>query len=348
MLVKDVGEFGLIDLLKSEIDEGQAVALALIRQRGFELKIPVGDDAAAWLSNTGMQILTTDTMVEDVHFRKETISWIDLGWKAMAVNLSDIAAMGCAPVYTVVTLGLTDDLPVDGIIKMYRGIIEAGNVYGSVVVGGDVVRSPVMFVTLAMIGTAVATCDTSPVLLTRDGALPGHKIAVTGHLGCSAAGLRVIKDGIKLEHETRAHVIAAHNRPIPKIYEGMELVRQGVTTAMDVSDGLIDDLRKICERSKVGAVIKSDWLPVDSYLRQVFPHDWLDLAQSGGEDYELLFTAPARIVDAVSAAVDVQVTVIGEIVNQPKIVNVLDSDGNCVISDRTGWDHLSRGNLGGL
>lgn len=343
MLVKDVGEFRLIDLLRDEIDKGQADALRLVSQRGFELKLPVGDDAAAWLSGRGVQILTTDTMVDDVHFRKETVHWADLGWKAMAVNLSDVAAMGCVPVYTVVTLGLTDDLPVDGIIEMYRGIMEAGNVYGSVVVGGDVVRSPVMFVTLAMIGTAVTSDDDPPALLTRDGALPSEKIAVTGHLGCSAGGLRVIDRGLKIESETMVHLVKAHTRPIPRINAGMELIRHGVTAAIDVSDGLLDDLGKICNASMVGAVVKSDLIPADSYLRRVFPENWLDLALSGGEDYELLFTAPAKTIDAVIEAVNVQVTVIGDIVNQPKIVNVVDPEGKLIIPSRTGWDHLQSG-----
>ena len=342
MLVRDIGEFRLIELLADEVERGQTDALRSAGQLGFGLKLSIGDDAAAWSSEKGVRILTMDTMVDGVHFHRETMPWADLGWKAMAVNLSDVAAMGCAPVYAVVTLGLTGDLPVDGIVEMYRGMMDAGSRYGSVVVGGDVVRSPVLFVTVAMMGAAVADSDGPTAVLTRSAALPNQKIAVTGQLGCSAGGLRALEDGLKIDSEAASHLIEAHNRPNPRIDEGVELVRNGVSAAMDVSDGLLDDLGKLCKASGVGAVVRSDLVPADDYLKAAFPDDWLDLALSGGEDYELLFTAPAGVVDAVAAEVDVPVTVIGDTVDQPRTVSVVDEDGRTVTPSRTGWDHFQR------
>ena len=342
MLVRDVGEFRLIELLAKEAERGQADPRPAPGQLGFDLKLSIGDDAAAWSSERGVRVLTTDTMVDGVHFRREVTPWSDLGWKAMAVNLSDVAAMGCVPVYAVVTLGLTGDLPVDRIVEMYRGMTGAGVRYGSVVVGGDVVRSPVLFVTVAMIGAA-PNDDAPAALLTRSAALPGQKIAVTGHLGCSAGGLRVVEQDQGIDPQAASHLINAHNRPNPRIEEGVELARHGVTAAMDVSDGLLVDLGKLCEASGIGAVVRSDLVPVDEYLSGAFPDAWLDLALSGGEDYELLFTASSGVVDAVAAAVDVRVTVIGDTVNQQGTVRVVDQDGRPVTPNRTGWDHFRDG-----
>ncbi|MBM3944811.1 MAG: thiamine-phosphate kinase [SAR202 cluster bacterium] len=331
MRVDELGEFALIERL--------AGILAGASETGgsppYELLLSIGDDAAAWKSRTETQIFTTDTMVEGVHFRREATPWRDLGWKSLATNMSDAAAMGSLPVFAIITLGLPPDTPVEGLDDMYRGAAECAQQYGVHVVGGDIVKSPVFFSTVALIGRSP-----SGRLLSRSGARPGDRIAVTGHLGCSAGGLRLLSGNGNASPEAAKHLIAAHNHPTPRPDVGVELAAAGVRCAMDVSDGLVDDLGKLCEMSRVGATLHAGNIPADSYLRKTFPNDWLDLALGGGEDYELLFTAPASVMDRVLETLDVPIHLIGEVVAGAPRVSVLDSAGNVLKLGRGGWDHL--------
>ena len=345
MLVNDIGEFQLIDTLAQAIAEGNADCIERVDARGFRLRLSIGDDAAAWDAPPGVRVVTTDTMVEGVHFSLDRTGWRDLGWKSLAVNLSDVAAMGCAPLYSVITLGLRGDLPVDGLVEMYQGILDACRSFGGAIVGGDVVRSPVFFVTAAMEGTTVASEEGAPLgreLLTRDAASPGDKIAVTGSLGCSAGGLRMLIEGLGFDSETAGHLRNAHNRPVPRTPQGISLAQHGVVAAIDISDGLVEDLSKLCKASGVGAAIHADRVPADRFLREAFPDDWPELALGGGEDYELLFAAPPHVMDGVALTLDVPVSVIGDIVEGPPEVRVLDREGRVMPVERTGWDHFAR------
>jgi thiamine-monophosphate kinase len=253
----------------------------------------------------------------------------------MATNQSDVAAMGCMPMYAVVSLGLRDDLPVDGLEQMYRGMAAACAANGGTVVGGDVVRSPTFFVTVAMTGRA----DGAGPLLTRDAARPGDIIAVTGNLGSSAGGLQTLKDGLTLDSEIAAHLRNAHNRPSPRVTEGYALRALGVLAAIDISDGLVDDLGKFCAASGMGADLRADQVPVDDRLKCAFPDSWLSLALSGGEDYELAFAAPAETVVETAKKLDAMVTPIGQ-VREGSGVRVLKDDGDEISVGRGGWDHF--------
>ena len=329
MLISDLGEFGLINKLSLAIDSGG--------ESRPGLRISIGDDAAAWDAPAGTTVLTTDTMVEGVHFDLAWMDWADLGWKAIAVNLSDVAAMGCAPTYGVVTLGLRDDLPVDGVAAMYGGMAVACKRFGCTVVGGDTVRSPVFFVTVAMQGS------TGPAdsLLTRGGASPGDAVAVTGAVGSSAAGLRILRGGAgSIDAATASRLTSAHRRPEPRVAEGRALAMAGASAAIDVSDGLLADLTKLCEASGVDAELHAPSVPVDPLLKAAFADDWLELAITGGEDYELLFTAPRDVVERVIAEVDVPITVIGEVIAGRGTVTVLDASGAAFDLDGRGWDHF--------
>ena len=344
MLVRDIGEFRVIEMLVETIGDPSSE----MTPNGFRLRVPIGDDASAWDGPQGTRVMTTDTLVEGVHFNLGRTAWGDLGWKSLAVNLSDIAAMGCAPLFSVVTLGLRDDLPVDGLVRMYRGMADACRLHGGAIVGGDVVRSPVFFVSVAMTGFSPPLEDGEPrqgVLLRRDCASPGDLVGVTGSLGCSAAGLRLLEDAgpHPLDEKTSMHLRDAHNRPAPRVAEGQTLVREGVTAAMDISDGLVDDLRKLCEASGVGAMITSESVPLDGFLREAYPNDALQIALAGGEDYELLFTAPRPVMDRAVGALDVPVSVIGEIVEGPSEVLVVDASGQIVAIESQGWDHFGKG-----
>ena len=343
MLVRDAGEFRLIELLAETLTAEGVEGPEHTAAGGWRPRVGIGDDAAAWDGEAGTRVLSTDAMVEGVHFELGLTGWRDLGWKAIAVNLSDMAAMGCLPTYSVVTLGLRDNLPVDGLVEMYRGIAEACRSHGGRVVGGDIVRSPVFFVSVAMEGQASITePDGRGAILTRGAAEVRDVIAVTGSLGDSAGGLRIALAGERFDDSTE-RLRAAHFRPEPRIAAGQALVRAGIRTAMDISDGLLGDLAKLCEASEVGAVVRGYNIPASDVLRHRFPDEWLSLALTGGEDYELLFTGPEKTVRGVSEAVDVPVTIIGEVVEASRGVTVVDEDGREIEADRGGWDHFATG-----
>ena len=338
MLVRDIGEFELIDALASAIAEPNGRALHSLEEQGFTMLRPIGDDAAAWRSSEGIRVFTADTMVEGVHFDLRNTGWRDLGWKALATNISDVAAMGCAPAYATVTLGLRGDIPVDGLLEMYRGMMELVERCGGAVVGGDIVKSPALFVSVALEG--FSRMGSPEALLLRENARPGDLIAVTGTLGSSGAGLKLMAEEVDGSGLASYDFLKdAHNRPTPRVVEGEMLARLGVRCAMDISDGLVDDLGKLCRASSMGARIQASKIPVDSRLKATFPSSWLALALGGGEDYELLFTAPSEIIASVKRDLTTRVTVIGEVV-AGQGVSVLGEDGGTVQIGSGGWDHF--------
>ena len=365
MRVADVGEFDLIDILARTIAARSGQVASKGGETGFRLLHSIGDDAAAWWSGQGTRALTTDTMVEGVHFERRLTSWRDLGWKAMAVNMSDIAAMGCEPTLSVITLGLEPDLDVEWVVEMYEGMLDACETYGGTIVGGDVVRSPTLFITVAMLGDGAVLGrggfqplpyesegrpgGFGPVegpLLTRSAAAAGDLVAVTGSLGRSAAGLRLLMVGGRVDGQGQAALVRSHLHPTPRVVEGIALRQLGVRAAMDVSDGLLDDLRKMCANSGLGARIYADRIPVDDDVKQTFPDDWLALALNGGEDYELVFTAPIETIAKAQDALDTPITIIGEVVDG-KGVEVIDPSGSTIDIGQGGWDHFLQSKIRG-
>ena len=339
MLVQDVGEFELIDLLESSIRRRNSVQTAGLGERGIDVTLGIGDDAAAWTHSALTVVSTTDTMVDGVHFTTGTTGWRDLGWKAMASNLSDVAAMGCAPTVALVTLGLRGDIDVDGLKAMYSGMMDACEAGGCAIVGGDIVRSDTLFVTIVLQGVAPQNAS----ILTRGAACEGDALAVTGHLGSSAGGLRLLlspEDSPSISLEAREYLIAAHNRPNPRTQAGQTLRRLGVRCAMDVSDGLVADVGKLCAASGVSAIIDIDAVPVHPCLVEAFPDSWRELALTGGEDYELVFTADQATMRAVANELGDLVTVIGSIQPGDGSVKVEDASGRRVRIEGTGWDHF--------
>lgn len=329
-----IGEFELIARLERVLAGSAQDASVLIG---------IGDDTAAALRGSNADLYTTDTMVDGVHFRAGQIPWRDLGWKAMAVNLSDIAAMGGVPLYSLITLGVPPGARAADLVTMYRGIRDITDRFGGRVVGGDIVRSPVLFITVAMIGTA-SMARGKPAMLLRSNARPGDLIAVTGTLGASGGGLRAMELGRK--NRAAVRLARAHTRPTPRVPEGQALVASGIRTAMDVSDGLIGDLKKLCDASSVSAVVEADAIPVSNDLKSIFPDDYLRYALGGGEDYELLFAGPrATITRALGALGPGGATVIGRVVPRGRPgrsdVSVIDGKGKPVLVERAGWDHLA-------
>ena len=337
MRVEDISEFDLIDVLVGLIERR---GLDRPAPDGHRLRIGLGDDAAAWERPAGVDVLTSDVMVEGVHFDLASTGWRDLGWKSIAVNLSDVAAMGCLPVCAVVGLGLPGGLRENDLVEMYEGMLDACERYGCALVGGDVVRSPTFFVSVAVTGAAQADGPAARPLLARAGARAGDLVAVTGHVGSSAAGLRMMAEGRDLDDETAAHLRDAHLRPEPRLAEGAALVRHGAHAAIDLSDGLLDDLGKLCRASGVGAVIRVDCLPADDFLRSAYPDDWASLALAGGEDYELLVAATVDTLERVGREGVAPLSIIGEIVPGDAGVRVVDENGEPVTVDTGGWDHF--------
>ncbi len=318
MDVSQLSEFGLIERLTRIVGaEGSP-----------DLIVGPGDDAAVWRVGSEYLIATTDAMIEGVHFLPEHARWEDVGWKALAANVSDIAAMGGTPLFALVTLALPPETPAEAMDALYRGLAEAARKCGAVVAGGDVVRAPQVSVTVALMGRA-AQHDDEPLLLRRSAARPGDVIAVTGTLGDSAAGLR------RLQARTTADdpIVQRHTRPVARVEAGRAAVEAGLRCGIDISDGLLQDIGHICEMSGAGAVLRATDVPLSDGLRAAFPDDALELACTGGEDYELLLIGPAAAVSRVPS-----VTVIGEIVDGPPQAILLDGNGSEIKFARTGWD----------
>ena len=329
MKVSELGEFGLIDLLAKIAPQGGPE---------HRMLVGVGDDAAAWRGDDSTVLATTDAMVEGVHFTRGT-PWRELGWKALAVNLSDIAAMGGEPRFALVSLSLPGATEVEDVVQLYRGVADLANEHRVAIVGGNITSAPLVMIAMTVVGRGL-----KEGLLRRSAAVPGDRIAVTGYLGSAAAGLRRLKDSLELAPETVTFLTKAHLQPQPRISEGQALVKRGVRAAIDISDGLVADLGHVCAASKVGAMVRVNAVPIHPLVQEAFGKEALKMALTGGEDYELLFTASERIVDQVKASLsaDCPVTVIGEIADGTGVV-LLGEDGRPYHIDGHGWDHFQKG-----
>jgi thiamine-monophosphate kinase len=345
--VGDVGEFGLIDRL-----------VPLLAGAGPEGAPPPllgpGDDAAAWEQPAAVLVASTDTLVEGIHFdlslprspsdAGELTPWEDLGWKALAVNLSDLAAMGAEPACALVSLALRPETPVAGVEALYRGMASLAHRAGCRILGGDTVGARHEHVIgITVVGTVPA--GEGGTLLRRDRGRPGDRLAVTGVLGTSAAGLFALQHPGSASSEAEAALARAHLRPEPQLEAGRCLRRAGVRCAMDVSDGLLADTAKLCAASGVGARVEATRLPLDPVVRAAYPERALEWAAGGGEDYQLLFAAPSEVMARARlrlAAAGVPATEIGGLTDRPGEVCLVDAVGRDVTPPTSGWDHFAR------
>ncbi len=332
MKIGEAGEFGLIEILNDLISEGRG-------ECDPNILVDLGDDAAAWKNDAVVNLTTVDCLVEDVHFKLEKTSWRELGWKALAVSLSDIAAMGGTPKYALFSLALPPETEVADVAELYRGILELGRKFKVKVIGGNISKAPLVFIDSIVYGIA-ADPD---IMLTRSAAKPGDEIAVTGFLGAAAGGLKIIKNNLLFANEINDPLLRALNTPCPRIEEGQKLAAGGVKCAMDISDGLVADLGHICQASQVEAIINIEAVPVHPAVKSAFGKNALDMALSGGEDYELLFSAGHDIMENVKEQFACPVTVIGKIVAADKHqVKLLDSAGKIYIPSGKGWNHFGK------
>jgi thiamine-monophosphate kinase len=330
MKVSEIGEFGLIDLLAKMVADAHSDGLTP------DLLIGIGDDAAAWKCANTVQLATVDSLVQDVHFSLETTTWADLGWKSLAINLSDIAAMGGMPHYALVALSLPPETEVADVTALYQGMMELARQFNVSIIGGNISRSMEVSVTITVIGSSI-----DRAILRRSAAKPGDMIAVTGYPGSAAAGLEMLSKRLRFKPEVSRYFQDAFLRPAPRVTEGQLLVKHGIAAAIDISDGLLADLRHVCEASRVSARVITDFLPIHDMVQANFKEKALALSLGGGEDYELLFTGSDAAIKEVKDELNCPVTAIGEITEgEPGKIHLVDAAGRPVKIGRTGWTHF--------
>lgn len=311
--------------------------------------VGIGDDAAVLEAPPAARlVVTTDLLIEDVHFRRRYTEPADIGWKSLAVNLSDIAAMGARPRWSLVALACPPGTALDEVEAFYEGLTVLAAEHQVVLVGGDTSASPAGWVVnVTVIG------DTERPPLTRAGARVGDVLAVTGDVGRSAAGLDVLERREAppgLAADALAAATAAHLRPRPRVREAQWLAGAGGVTAMiDLSDGLATDARHLARESRVGARVDLARLPVAPATRRVaraLGRDPLAWATGGGEDYELLLTcepgAFERLRRGLARATGTPLTAIGEVVAGDGEVVFVAEDGQAV-EVAAGFEHFVTG-----
>lgn len=306
----------------------------------------IGDDAALVAPGVGQGVLTTDVLVEGVHFERDRIAARDLGAKAITVNVSDIAAMAGSPRYALVGLALGPDVDHAWVMELYGGMREACDRYAVALVGGDMNRAAETVLAVTLVG------EVAPGrAVTRSGACPGDRIVVTGSLGAAGGGFALSRAPRAVLSEAVAGgwgrpLLDAFQRPIARVGEAAVLAAAGATAMMDLSDGIAKDLPRLCRRSRVGAEIDLDAVPVSVALRDgaaALRLDALATALGGGEDYELLATLPAEAVPDARARLaetfELPLTEIGRIVEGDAVVGI--RDGDAAPLPATGWDHFA-------
>ena len=292
-----------------------------------------GDDCAILAPGRHPQLFTIDSMVEGVHFRLEWGPAEKLGARALAVNLSDIAAMGGTPLCCVINLAVREGLPLRFFDRLYRGLKRLARQYQTDIVGGNITRADRLAITIAVLGEAPRA------ILRRDAARPGDEIFVTGTVGDSAAGMRILDGALKASGRARAFLVERHLNPTPRIEAGLALARmRPAPAAIDISDGLLQDLGHILERSRVGAEIDAAAIPLSPSYRAVMGDD-LSLALGGGEDYELLFCLRrGHSEKSLTRALGLPVRRIGRIIRGRRAVVV--GKSGMLVADVVGWDQL--------
>jgi thiamine-monophosphate kinase len=327
MKLSRLGEFGLIERVRRSTVKGRGV------------KLGIGDDAA-WVQTTfGSCLVTADLLIEGIHFDLKWTSLYALGHKTLAVNMSDIAAMGGTPAYLLLSLGIPATFESNHVEELYRGIRSLALKSGVTLVGGDTSVAKSLLISACLMGHP----GYRPV--TRDGARIGDDIYVTGTLGDSALALNLLqRKSPSLKTPLARFLVSRHQFPTARLKAGSLLAREKLARAMiDVSDGLLQDLGHICKASHIGAILMEESLPLSRAYRCLSGRDGKRHALTGGEDYELLFCArksDRRNVTRIQRLIDVPITRIGSCVHPRDGIVVLDHRGKRLAFRSTGHDHF--------
>ncbi len=335
--VSDIGEFGLIgrihDLLTKEGIRAERVTVG------------IGDDTASFLPRPGFELLVTcDCVVEGRHYLPQYIAPFDLGRRAMALNISDIGAMGGKPLYALISLGLKSEILVQDIENMYRGFLAELKPFGAAIIGGNLTKAgDGMFIDITLLGEVEQGKE-----VRRSGAKIGDAILVTGYPGQAAAGLQLLlqpcQDPKLLEHP----LVKIYNTPSHRAQLGMAVAQTGLATAMiDTSDGFLGDLGHICEESGVGAELIRGKIPISEKLREaaiLLQRDPADFFLGDSDDYELVITCPPRHVENLRSVISQQgpvpVTEVGKITEASHEIHLLLPDGQRRPLKPVSWDHF--------
>lgn len=313
--IKDIGEFGLIDRIAR-------------KTKDKDVLVGIGDDAAVIKTNKGLQVLTTDCLVEGDHFRREWFKPKQIGMKAIEINVSDVAAMGGYPKYVLVSLALPKDLNVEFVEELYNGMWKTCDKYNIEIIGGNMTHCDTIVISITLTGEV----DNRNLSL-RSSAKPGDFIFVSGYLGNGRAGLRLFQENLKGFEEVKKRYLE------PKAQLKLALkVAPYINSMEDVSDGLASEIKHICNESKCGAIIYKDKIPILDEVRGVaskLGDDENDYALFGGEDFELVYTISKDKLDKVNGFL------VGEITKNKEIKLV--SQGKEKIITANGYDHFTSG-----
>ena len=329
MKLSRLGEFGLIERVRRAMPTSRNVRLG------------IGDDAAWMRTKTDSFLVTADLLLEGVHFDLNWTSLFDLGYKTLAVNLSDIAAMGGIPAYLILSMGVPDDFQTDQIDDFYKGISSLASENNVTLVGGDTSVADTLLISACLIGHA----PYRPI--SRSGAKIKNDIYVTGTLGDSALALQLLKNkSLRQAKGDASYLLSRHHKPTARLAAGALLGREQLATAMiDVSDGLLQDLGHICKASAVGAYIWEDKLPLSHAYRALAGRHGTRYAMAGGEDYELLFCArpsDRKRIDKLQKRAQVPLTRIGTCVPACEGITVSDRSGSPIALPTSGHDHFRK------
>lgn len=323
MKLKELGEFGLIDRIARQVHNAPSVVLG------------IGDDAAALLPAPGtVTLITSDMLLEGVHFDLNFCDPQSLGRKSLSVNLSDLAAMGATPRTFLLGIALPSTIPLEFLDGFMAGILEQAERFGTTLVGGDTCAS-----LSGLVISITALGEQHPEkVLKRSGARPGDLVCLTGTVGDAAAGLVQLRRGAR-----DGFLVSRQLDPQPRVAAGVALADAGLASAMiDVSDGVLQDLGHICELSGVGARLELGQLPLSEEYRAACAADPYALALSGGEDYELLFCIAKENrgeVDALVQGLGLRFSVLGEVV-AGNSVELITPEGSVYHPGQRGFDHF--------
>ncbi len=327
-----LGEFGLIERIVARLGDAAA----------RDILVPPGDDAAAWRNRGAVTVATTDALVEGVHWRTvvsgadaPTMSWADAGWRAIASNVSDIAAMGAMPDFALVSAVLGPSVDLEALDHLVEGMAAACREHGVRIAGGDVDRGSQTVLAVTLLGHSEGG-----TLLRRNMGRLDDAVAVSGHPGMSAGGLALLEAGRGTE-PAHAALLQAHRRPRARVELGRAALDASVRCGIDVSDGLLQDLGHIAEASRIGIEVDIERLPLHPAATAAFGRARaIELALGGGEDYELAVTGPDERLRALSSA-SVPVTIVGRVVaGHPGEAWALDANGRRHLPRSAGWDHF--------